>query len=146
MTSPGLMDLSMSSTKPLTKLLATDCRPKPSPRPMAPVSTLRVVTSTPAALIPSSTPSPSSRKRSEEHTSELQSSDHLVCRLLLEKKKKKNSPVILALPLNIEYLYIMPPLIVKILQSIRPVGQLIMVRALSDIAIGCVNLLVNVAE
>src|SRR5258708_24100061 len=29
--------------------------------------------------------------RSEEHTSELQSPDHLVCRLLLEKKKKHNS-------------------------------------------------------
>src|SRR5438552_12957230 len=29
------------------------------------------------------------RRRSEEHTSELQSPDHLVCRLLLEKKKKK---------------------------------------------------------
>src|SRR5258708_30408017 len=28
------------------------------------------------------------RRRSEEHTSELQSPDHLVCRLLLEKKKK----------------------------------------------------------
>src|SRR5207253_4436398 len=28
--------------------------------------------------------------RSEEHTSELQSRGHLVCRLLLEKKKKKN--------------------------------------------------------
>src|SRR5258708_21129437 len=27
--------------------------------------------------------------RSEEHTSELQSPDHLVCRLLLEKKKNK---------------------------------------------------------
>src|SRR5258708_23498886 len=27
--------------------------------------------------------------RSEEHTSELQSPDHLVCRLLLEKKKAK---------------------------------------------------------
>src|SRR5438552_7555754 len=32
----------------------------------------------PAGLVP----------RSEEHTSELQSPDHLVCRLLLEKKKK----------------------------------------------------------
>src|SRR5947208_13869532 len=30
-----------------------------------------------------------SRSRSEEHTSELQSPDHLVCRLLLEKKKKQ---------------------------------------------------------
>src|SRR5947208_9508473 len=28
------------------------------------------------------------RPRSEEHTSELQSPDHLVCRLLLEKKKE----------------------------------------------------------
>src|SRR2546422_1821144 len=30
--------------------------------------------------------------RSEEHTSELQSRLHLVCRLLLEKKKKKKLP------------------------------------------------------
>src|SRR5690348_18487168 len=30
------------------------------------------------------------QRRSEEHTSELQSPVHLVCRLLLEKKKKKN--------------------------------------------------------
>src|SRR2546427_13041631 len=29
------------------------------------------------------------RQRSEEHTSELQSQSNLVCRLLLEKKKKK---------------------------------------------------------
>src|SRR5258708_10143630 len=29
--------------------------------------------------------------RSEEHTSELQSPDHLVCRLLLEKKKRRHS-------------------------------------------------------
>src|SRR2546422_11181623 len=32
---------------------------------------------------------PHLRYRSEEHTSELQSRLHLVCRLLLEKKKKK---------------------------------------------------------
>src|SRR5438045_7565266 len=31
----------------------------------------------------------SAGRRSEEHTSELQSLRHLVCRLLLEKKKKK---------------------------------------------------------
>src|SRR3712207_9120721 len=31
------------------------------------------------------------RERSEEHTSELQSRQYLVCRLLLEKKKKKIS-------------------------------------------------------
>src|SRR5258708_34039386 len=33
---------------------------------------------------------PNCKLRSEEHTSELQSPDHLVCRLLLEKKKKEN--------------------------------------------------------
>src|SRR5437660_8979812 len=32
-----------------------------------------------------------SRERSEEHTSELQSRGHLVCRLLLEKKNKADS-------------------------------------------------------
>src|SRR5689334_24624377 len=38
-------------------------------------------------------------KRSEEHTSELQSQFHLVCRLLLEKKKKSHrQPTILQPP------------------------------------------------
>src|SRR3712207_7945032 len=32
-------------------------------------------------------------ERSEEHTSELQSRQYLVCRLLLEKKKKNNIPI-----------------------------------------------------
>src|SRR2546427_6147000 len=32
---------------------------------------------------------PAAKERSEEHTSELQSQSNLVCRLLLEKKKKK---------------------------------------------------------
>src|SRR6266496_4761088 len=34
-------------------------------------------------------------RRSEEHTSELQSRRDLVCRLLLEKKKKKQMPVLI---------------------------------------------------
>src|SRR5258707_4592955 len=38
--------------------------------------------------------------RSEEHTSELQSRQYLVCRLLLEKKKKKASNQILAIAKN----------------------------------------------
>src|SRR5205809_3434298 len=38
---------------------------------------------------PSSLSAASGGARSEEHTSELQSRLHLVCRLLLEKKKKK---------------------------------------------------------
>src|SRR5687767_15570583 len=33
------------------------------------------------------------KTRSEEHTSELQSLAYLVCRLLLEKKKKKQTPL-----------------------------------------------------
>src|SRR5947209_9979281 len=40
-----------------------------------------------AAAKPAKTP----YRRSEEHTSELQSRQYLVCRLLLEKKKKKTS-------------------------------------------------------
>src|SRR5687767_15985130 len=36
---------------------------------------------------------PSRLARSEEHTSELQSLAYLVCRLLLEKKKKKNKKI-----------------------------------------------------
>ena len=42
----------MSSTKPLTKFAAIDCRPKPKPKPMAPVSTVSAVRSTPAAFKP----------------------------------------------------------------------------------------------
>src|SRR2546429_1630471 len=38
---------------------------------------------------------PTAGMRSEEHTSELQSRLHLVCRLLLEKKKKIDSPFFL---------------------------------------------------
>src|SRR5258708_14945073 len=38
-----------------------------------------------------STSSGSAQRRSEEHTSELQSPDHLVCRLLLEKKNNLQS-------------------------------------------------------
>src|SRR5258708_28159980 len=40
-------------------------------------------------------------ERSEEHTSELQSPDHLVCRLLLEKKKKR--PYVTATPWRMPY-------------------------------------------
>src|SRR2546422_3901899 len=41
---------------------------------------------------------PPERKRSEEHTSELQSRLHLVCRLLLEKKKRRSGRI-LTLPI-----------------------------------------------
>src|SRR5947209_12206438 len=47
------------------------------------------------------------QRRSEEHTSELQSRQYLVCRLLLEKKKK---PSLLLLPffLNLPLRFVLP--------------------------------------
>src|SRR5947208_11080690 len=41
--------------------------------------------------------------RSEEHTSELQSPDHLVCRLLLEKKKQTQKRIKFTLAFKYEY-------------------------------------------
>src|SRR2546425_8991661 len=70
----------------------------------------RQITSTSAGkAAPRPTPSSSSHKgilpipRSEEHTSELQSLAYLVCRLLLEKKKRSTS--IIAEPRVDRYLY-----------------------------------------
>src|SRR3712207_7082171 len=46
----------------------------------------------PRLFVPLSAATPGARgARSEEHTSELQSRQYLVCRLLLEKKKKSHS-------------------------------------------------------
>src|SRR6266508_6898990 len=55
-----------------------------------PISTVAPVSSNRSRLRTASSPLASSHgpSRSEEHTSELQSRGHLVCRLLLEKKKK----------------------------------------------------------
>src|SRR5271157_6258213 len=38
--------------------------------------------------------------RSEEHTSELQSRPHLVCRLLLEKKKNRDNEIVITLKIK----------------------------------------------
>src|SRR2546427_2764270 len=54
-----------------------------SPSPTVPTSSDTSVTSSALAK----------RARSEEHTSELQSQSNLVCRLLLEKKKKKERTI-----------------------------------------------------
>src|SRR2546422_6741699 len=99
-----------------TSALATNCTPvRSSPSASILVTALATFTSTlpPPGTIPSSTaervarsassvrvlrylssaslgaPTLITATRSEEHTSELQSRLHLVCRLLLEKKKKK---------------------------------------------------------
>src|SRR5438309_3937321 len=47
-----------------------------------------------------------SSKRSEEHTSELQSQLHLVCRLLLEKKNIRLEPTTVAVPV---VSHVLPP-------------------------------------
>src|SRR2546427_3395210 len=49
----------------------------------------RTSCSSPAVTVVTSILKTTSKLRSEEHTSELQSQSNLVCRLLLEKKKKK---------------------------------------------------------
>src|SRR5258708_30983676 len=51
--------------------------------------------------------------RSEEHTSELQSPDHLVCRLLLEKKKNPTPPDPLSLGPTTTILRLTHPLLGK---------------------------------
>src|SRR5712675_1982092 len=77
----------------LTQPTRLPCRMATSPRASTEVSS---VTSTcPAcALCPSRRRRAAVSSRSEEHTSELQSRLHLVCRLLLEKKKKKITTII----------------------------------------------------
>src|SRR5947208_13336925 len=60
-------------------------RVKVVPRGPKPIAVLRELGVTPALTVPE--PNTWRELRSEEHTSELQSPDHLVCRLLLEKKK-----------------------------------------------------------
>src|SRR2546422_7052608 len=60
-------------------------RSPPNPRWATP----RSVCASPSSKYPKPSTHSSWRYRSEEHTSELQSRLHLVCRLLLEKKKNK---------------------------------------------------------
>src|SRR2546428_9174927 len=65
-----------STLFPYTTLFRSSCRPSPCPRAPPAGTCAR------------------SAWRSEEHTSELQSRSDLVCRLLLEKKKYKNTNAI----------------------------------------------------
>src|SRR2546430_12200080 len=67
-------------------------RPPPATRSFLPARTHHTgsTASKPAQVRESERPR--RLERSEEHTSELQSQSNLVCRLLLEKKKKQNRP------------------------------------------------------
>src|SRR2546430_3387227 len=75
-----------------TPFTAFTCPPVSVPPPgLAPIvsvmTPVKLVTTAPASLRAST--KTGGDMRSEEHTSELQSQSNLVCRLLLEKKKKK---------------------------------------------------------
>src|SRR5205809_6053113 len=61
--------------------------------PISPAITSVATTTSPAAFDAANGDGIDRHHRSEEHTSELQSRLHLVCRLLLEKKKNRSSTV-----------------------------------------------------
>src|SRR5688572_32262363 len=93
-----------STLFPYTTLFRSDPRAGAKPRRMtleAPNEALaRIIASalaedlgdlgdiTTTSIVPPGTPMTGVIRRSEEHTSELQSQSNLVCRLLLEKKKR----------------------------------------------------------
>src|SRR5207253_8651422 len=96
---PGPAPIPRFAARPATsgasqRLTTRLCQQKSAPilpsRPLAPCLVLCSAESGIGLLLAARPPrcgcSPSNSKRSEEHTSELQSRGHLVCRLLLEKK------------------------------------------------------------
>src|SRR5690606_41486047 len=85
-----------STLFPYTTLFRSSSPSSPHPssaltKPAAPAPTAQASAWPSLKPSPKPTPagwsSPTARRRSEEHTSELQSREKLVCRLLLEKKK-----------------------------------------------------------
>src|SRR5262245_7657044 len=78
-----LASIAQALDVPIIELL-----PRSNGRTAAMAQILDVLARTPRAELPAL-----AELRSEEHTSELQSLRHLVCRLLLEKKKKKTTIV-----------------------------------------------------
>src|SRR5438105_9154318 len=77
-----------STLFPYTTLFRSTCAPPPRSRPptAAPLRTEHRPRPRGKAA-----PGPRPRRRSEEHTSELQSRVDIVCRLLLEKKNESNT-------------------------------------------------------
>src|SRR3712207_6857377 len=68
--------------------------------PRCPASRRWLSSTGPSSSASSLSPASVIRVRSEEHTSELQSRQYLVCRLLLEKKKKKRYMYLLSYSLH----------------------------------------------
>src|SRR5690606_41926493 len=88
-----LYTLSLHDALPIYTSMKTACR-MPDIGERAPARTLVAVRAiAPVAGNPPNSAEPmlATPWRSEEHTSELQSRENLVCRLLLEKKKKKKT-------------------------------------------------------
>src|SRR3712207_7511429 len=77
-----------STLFPYTTLFRSPASSKPCARGWS-APPPRSTTAVPGPPWTSWSPPPVADVRSEEHTSELQSRQYLVCRLLLEKKKKK---------------------------------------------------------
>src|SRR5207244_13585240 len=79
--------LSLHDALPISTVLKLPCRPRTKPGPRTSVTWCASSEIATRYRFASTRSNSASRPRSEEHTSELQSPDHLVCRLLLEKKK-----------------------------------------------------------
>src|SRR5438445_5441947 len=79
-----------STLFPYTTLFRSSARPGPRP---GPAGRHRRPAASPADSGRSRRATVTTSRRSEEHTSELQSRQYLVCRLLLEKKKNINTTV-----------------------------------------------------
>src|SRR5947199_8414226 len=77
-----------TATTEIYTLSLHDALPISSSAASASLTTLASFSASPSSIMVSWSSS-SCSMRSEEHTSELQSLRHLVCRLLLEKKKKR---------------------------------------------------------
>src|SRR5690606_41832627 len=95
---PELYTLSLHDALPiLAPFIPTFQRPSgwspaadiPIPTDFVPTSGFKLVVPPEVKVPPGTVLSDDVFKRSEEHTSELQSRENLVCRLLLEKKNKK---------------------------------------------------------
>src|SRR5207248_4552810 len=79
-----------SRSAPTSSQWVRSTGPTPTPTTTKPTSTPPTPTAT-SGTTNDSPPASSAHPRSEEHTSELQSPYDLVCRLLLEKKKKNKN-------------------------------------------------------
>src|SRR5437879_6961442 len=87
---PAPTDLYTLSLHDALPILAHSSNPRCTPCG-SPTRRTRDASTTPTRTCWRRAASACRRSRSEEHTSELQSPMYLVCRLLLEKKKKKQS-------------------------------------------------------